>query len=91
MLAAFSASNNLPIAALLESDASRAVLASEVTPASISARSGATDMEASPLTVIIGGGMVCASAGVASNTLAKMVAASGVRCPVNLISAARRR
>src|ERR1700744_1021056 len=42
MPAAFSATSNLPIAALLTSDASRAVLASEVTPASISARSGGT-------------------------------------------------
>ena len=41
MPAPFSASSTLPIAALLASDASRAVLASLATPASICARSGA--------------------------------------------------
>ncbi len=58
MPAPFSASSTLPIAALLASDASRAVLASDVTPASICARSGATDTVASPVTEIIGGGTV---------------------------------
>ena len=65
MPAPFSASSTLPIAALLASDASRAVLASEVTPPSICARSGATDTLASPLTEIAGGA-VCADAGVCS-------------------------
>ncbi len=90
MLAAFSACNSLPIAALLASEASRAVLASEVTPASISAWSGATDTLAVPLTVIIGGSAVCARAAVAI-VAATEAAASRAGILKNLISAARRR
>src|ERR1700692_4960405 len=70
--AAFNAKITLPIAALLASDASRAVLASEVTPASICARLGATDRLASPVTEIIDGGAVCARAGAASSAPAAM-------------------
>jgi hypothetical protein len=62
MPAPFSACSTLFIAALLASDASRAVLASEVTPPSICAWSGATDTVASPVTETAGGGTVCASA-----------------------------
>ena len=71
MPAPFSASSTLPIAALLASEASRAVLASEVTPPSICARSGGTDTVASPVTEIIAGGAVCASAGAASSAASR--------------------
>src|ERR1019366_2049414 len=67
MPAPFSASKTLPIAALLASEASRAVLASEVTRPSICARSGGTETWASPVTEIIAGGSVCARAGTASS------------------------
>src|ERR1700684_3126117 len=70
MLAAFNASSTLPIAALLASEASRAVLGSEVQPPSISAISGGTDTVASPLTEIMAGRSICASAGVASSMAA---------------------
>ena len=55
ILAAFSAASTLAIAALFASDASRAVLASEATPASTAARSGGTETLASPVTEIAGG------------------------------------
>jgi hypothetical protein len=54
---------------LLASEASRAVLASDVTPPLIWASSGA-DMLAAPLTEIAGGGAVCAITGVASSASA---------------------
>jgi len=60
-----------PIAALLASDVS-AVLASDVMPASICARSGATDTVASPLTVIAGVGAVSANPGLASSVAPSM-------------------
>src|SRR6267142_6620474 len=80
MLAPFSASSTLPIAALLASDASRAVLASVVTPASICARSGGTDTVASPVTEIIAIGTTCASTGAVSSAPARATAARAVRC-----------
>src|SRR5262245_22622005 len=52
------------------SDASRAVLASDVTPASISAWSGTAEIVASPFTEIAGGGTVCARAGDAASVSA---------------------
>src|ERR1043166_5922395 len=67
MPAPFNASSTLPIAALLASEASRAVFASVLTPASICARSGGTDTDASPVTEIVGGGVSSASAGAISN------------------------
>src|SRR3984885_35291 len=75
MPAPFSASNTLPIAALLASEASRAVLASVLTPASICARSGGADTWASPLTEIVATGATCASAGAASNPAGSAAAA----------------
>src|SRR6266436_686026 len=78
--APFSACSTLPIAALLASEASRAVLASDVTPPSISARSGGTDTVASPVTEMAAGGMTCASAGVVSSAAARAAAARAVRC-----------
>ena len=77
------------MAALLASEASRAVLASEVTPPSICAWSGGTDTVASPVTEIIGGGAVSANAGVASDVAA--ATASARKCFMRLISAAHRR
>src|SRR3981081_624064 len=74
MPAPFSASSTLPIAALLASEASRAVLASVLTPASICARSGGTDTWASPLTEIVATGASSASAGAASNPQASTTA-----------------
>src|SRR4051794_24242255 len=74
MPAPFSASSTLPIAALLASEASRAVLASVLTPASICARSGGTDTLASPLTEMVATGATCASAGAASNPAASATA-----------------
>src|ERR1041385_3130900 len=80
MPAPFNASNTLPIAALLASDASRAVFASVLTPASICARSGGTDTLASPVTEIVGGGASPAGAGAASNPPASAaITASGAR------------
>src|ERR1700719_4179489 len=84
MPAPFSANSTLPIAALLASEASRAVLASEVTPASICARSGATDTVASPLTEITAGGAVSAgavwaSAGAVSKVSAAIASGARVR------------
>src|SRR5882757_1684074 len=78
--APFSACSTLPIAALLASEASRAVLASDVTPPSISARSGGTDTVASPVTEMAAGGATCASAGAASSAPARATAARAVRC-----------
>src|SRR5882672_1137486 len=78
--APFSACSTLPIAALLASEASRAVLASDVTPPSICARSGGTDTVASPVTEIVGGGTTCASAGAVSSAPARATAARAVRC-----------
>src|SRR5580700_2112078 len=84
MPAPFSASRTLPIAALLASEASRAVLASEVTPPSMCARSGGTETWASPVTEIIAGGSVCARAGTASRvpaaTAAARIVAREMRC-----------
>src|SRR3954453_5650151 len=74
MPAPFSASSTLPIAALLASEASRAVLASVLTPASICARSGGTDTWASPLTEIVAIAASSASAGAASSTPASAAA-----------------
>ena len=91
MLAAFNASSSLPIAALLASEASRAVLASEVTPASTCARSGGTETVASPVTEMLAGSAICASAGVTSSAPARMAAANCARWYAGLISAARRR
>src|SRR6202035_3633399 len=88
MPAAFSASSTLPIAALLASDAARAVLASEVTPASICAWSGATDIVASPETEIAGG-TACADAG-AAHTIAAATAMKGAQRFMGLTSAAHR-
>src|SRR3954453_20055503 len=68
----FNASSTLPIAALLASEASRAVLASVLTPASICARSGGADTVASPVTEMVGIGATCASAGAASSPLARV-------------------
>src|SRR3954463_14800107 len=83
MPAPLSASSTLPIAALSASEASRAVLASVLTPASISARSGGADTVASPVTEIAAGGVSSASAGAASNppasTTATRSAARSVR------------
>src|ERR1044072_10027603 len=80
MPAPFNASSTLPIAALLASDASRAVLASVLTPAAICARSGGTDTLASPVTEIVGGGASSASAGAASNPPASAaITRSGAR------------
>src|ERR1044072_2469997 len=80
MPAPLNASSTLPIAALLASDASRAVLASVLTPASICARSGGTDTLASPVTEIAGGGASPASAGAASNPAASAaITRSGAR------------
>src|ERR1041385_3831969 len=77
---AFSASNTLPIAALFASDASRAFLALEITPPSISAKSGGAETVASPVTEIAGGGVSSASAGAASNPPASAaITASGAR------------
>src|SRR3979411_539555 len=78
--APFSACSTLPIAALLASEASRAVLASDVTPPSISARSGGTDTVASPVTEMAAGGITCASAGALSSAPARAAAARAVRC-----------
>src|SRR6266851_8403418 len=78
--APFSACSTLPIAVLLASEASRAVLASDVTPPSISARSGGTDTVASPVTEIAAGGMTCASAGAVSSAPARATAARPVQC-----------
>src|SRR5260370_3127805 len=78
--APFSACSTLPIAVLLASEASRAVLASDVTPPSICARSGGTDTVASPVTEIAAGGMTCASAGAVSSAAARAAAARAVRC-----------
>src|SRR5882757_1504944 len=86
MPAPFSADSTLPIATLLASEASRAVLASDVTPPSTSARSGGTDTVASPVTEIAAGGSVCASAGAVSSAPA-MKAAAGVRSFIDLTSA----
>src|SRR5258707_1003540 len=72
MPAPFSASSTLPIAALLLSDASRAVFASVVTPPSICGRSGGTDSWASPVTEIVAIGVTCASAGAATRALANV-------------------
>src|SRR5712692_3352422 len=85
--APFSACSTLPIAALLASEASRAVLASDVTPPSISARSGGTDTVASPVTEIAAGSSVCASAGAVSSAPATKAAAR-VRSFIDLTSAA---
>src|SRR6266852_7051157 len=85
MPAPFSASSTLPIAALLASEASRAVLASDVTPPSISARSGGTDTVASPVTEMAAGGMTCASAGAVSSADARATAARAVRCFISLL------
>jgi len=71
---AFSASSTLPIAALLVSEASRAVFASVVTPPSTCARSGGTDSCASPVTEIVAMGVTCANAGAATNPLANAMA-----------------
>src|SRR5882724_3900403 len=76
MPAPFSASSTLPIAALLASEASRAVFASEVTPPSICAWSGGTETVASPVTEIAGGG-VCANAGAASSVRVTASASEG--------------
>src|SRR3954452_8305613 len=73
MPAPFSASSTLPIAALLGSEASRAVLASVLTPASICARSGGTNIDASPVTEIAGVAS-SASAGTASSPPATAIA-----------------
>src|SRR5258707_4988154 len=73
--APFSACSTLPIAALLASEASRAVLAPDVTPPSISARSGGTNTVASPVTEIAAGGMICALAGAVSSAPARATAA----------------
>src|SRR6267143_7120844 len=73
--APFSACSTLPIAALLASEASRAVLASDVTPPPISARSGGTNTVASPVTEIAAGGMICALAGAVSSAPARATAA----------------
>src|ERR1700710_173882 len=78
MPAPFSASNTRPIASLLASEASRAVLASVLTPASICARSGGADTWASPLTEIVATGATCASAGAASNPPASTTATRSV-------------
>src|SRR4051795_12333450 len=80
MPAPFNASSTLPIAALLASEASRAVFASVLTPASICARSGGTDTLASPVTEIVEGGVSSASAGAISNPPASAAAMrSGAR------------
>src|SRR4051794_32052651 len=85
MPAPFSASSTLPIAALLASEASRAVLASVLTPPSISARSGGADTVASPITEIVATGVSSASAGAASSppasTTATRSAARSIRHP----------
>jgi hypothetical protein len=91
MPAAFSASSTLPIVTLLASEASRAVLPSEVTPASTCARSGATDIVASPETVIAGGKSVCANTGAASSEATPMTPASSAGCLIVFISGARTR
>src|ERR1700739_1513383 len=65
--AVFSAASTFAIAVLLASDASRAVLPSEATPASSWARSGGTEIEASPVTEIAGGKSDWASAGAAKS------------------------
>ncbi len=75
MPAAFSAGRMAAIARLLASLASRAVLASVVTPPSICARSGATETWASPLTEIVGGGVVWAMDGAVASSAATSVAA----------------
>src|SRR6266852_7142939 len=80
MPAPFSAASTLAMAALLASDASRAVLASEETPPSTTARSGGTDTVASPVTEIAAGGMTCASAGAVSSAPARATAARPVQC-----------
>src|ERR1700755_691630 len=70
MPAPFSANRTLPIAALLASDASRAVLASVVTPASICAKSGGTEMRASPVTEMNDGGWSVAALPAAAKGIA---------------------
>src|SRR5262249_24371509 len=84
ILAAFNAANTLAIAALLVSDASRAVLASVATPASTKAMSGATDILASPVTEIAGGKAsdVCASAGSPDRTSAMATRAPLMSRPI---------
>ena len=77
------------MAALLASEASRAVLASEVTPPSICAWSGGTDTVASPVTEIAGGGAVSANAGAASQVAVATTSAS--ECFIRFTSAAHRR
>src|SRR3954465_1696452 len=74
--APFSASSTLPIAALLASEASRAVLASVLTPASICAVSGGTDTVPSPVTEIAETGASSASTGTAG-TAATSAAMTG--------------
>src|SRR3954469_25845037 len=64
MPAPFSASSTLPMAALFVSEASRAVFASVLTPASICATSGGTDIDAAPLTEMVEGEDSSASTGV---------------------------
>src|SRR3981189_2437797 len=83
--APFSACSTLPIAVLLASEASRAVLASDVTPPSVCPRSGGTDTVASPVTEIAAGGMTCASAGAVSSAAARAAAARAVRCFMSLL------
>src|ERR1700754_3972941 len=78
MPAPFSANSTLPIVVLLASEASRAVLASVLTPASICARSGATDIWASPLTEIVATGASSARAGTLRNPPASTTATRNV-------------
>src|ERR1700746_3081573 len=93
--AVFSAASTFAIAVLLASEASRAVLPSEATPASSWARSGGTEIEASPVTEIAGGNSDWASAGAAHSVvqaeIQAMAAAKRRSCFMALTSAAHRR
>src|ERR1700739_4334525 len=80
MPAVFSAASALAIAVLFASEASRAVLPSEATPASSCARSGGTEIEASPVTEIAGAKSDCASAGAANSEQQPMAAAKATAC-----------
>src|SRR5271165_4571270 len=89
--AVFNAVSTFAIAALFASEASRAVLPSEATPASSCARSGGTEIEASPVTEIAGGKSDWARAGAANGEAQAMAIAKARACFIVLISAAHRR
>src|SRR5579883_1275299 len=88
--AVFTAASTLAIAVLLASEASRAVLPSEATPASSWARSGGTEIEASPVTEIAGEKSDWAAACAANSGAQATIKTTARVCFMVLTSAARR-